>query len=60
MNINNLLIMTGNFNIRDSLWDPSFSHHSSISDDLITIIDSFNLKLLLLTNLLQLKNLRVS
>ena len=60
MNINNLLIMTGNFNIRDSLWDPSFSHHSSISDDLITIVDSFNLKLLLLTNLLQLKNLRVS
>ena len=42
--------MTGNFNIRDSLWDPSFPHHSSISDNLIIIADSFNLELLLLTN----------
>ena len=50
INIHNLLIMTGDFNIRDSLWDPSFPHHSSISDDLIIIVDSFNLKLLLLTN----------
>ena len=49
-NINNLLIMTGNFNIRDSLWDPSFPHHLSISDDLIIIADFFNLELLLLTN----------
>jgi len=45
VNINNLLIMTGNFNIRDSLWDPAFPHHSSISDDLIIIADSFNLVL---------------
>ena len=43
VNVNNLLIMTGNFNIRDSLWDLSFSHHSSISDDLIIIADSFNM-----------------
>jgi len=50
INIHNLLIMTGDFNIRDSLWDPSFPHHSSISDDLIIIVDSFNLKLSLLTN----------
>ena len=50
VNINNLLIMTSDFNIRDSLWDPSFSHHLSISDDLIIIADSFNLELLLLTN----------
>ena len=49
-NINNLLIITGDFNIRDSLWDLSFPHHSSISDDLIIIADSFNLELLLLTN----------
>ena len=42
--------MTGNFNIRDSLWDLSFPHHSSISDNLIIIADSFNLDLLLLTN----------
>ena len=50
VNINNLLIMTGNFNIRDSLWDPSFPHHSSISDDLIIIADSFNLDLSTPTN----------
>ena len=45
VNINNILLMTGNFNIRDSLWDPSFPFHSSISDDLIMIADSFNLSL---------------
>ena len=48
--INNLLIMTSNFNIRDSLWDSSFSYHSSISDNLIIIADSFNLELLIPTN----------
>ena len=50
INIYNLLIMTGNFNIRDSLWDPSFPYHLSISNDLIIIADSFNLELSLLTN----------
>ena len=49
-NIPNLLIMTENFNICDSIWDPSFSHHSSISDDLIIITNSFNLDLSVLTN----------
>ena len=49
-NIQNLFIMTGNFNIQDSIWDPSFSHHSSISDNLIIIADSFNLDLLVPTN----------
>ena len=50
VNILNLLIMTGNFNIKDSIWDPSFSYHSTISDDLIIIVDSFNLDLLIPTN----------
>ena len=50
MNILNLLIMTGNFNIRDSIWDPSFPHHSSISDNLIIIADLFNLDLSIPTN----------
>ena len=49
-NIPNLLIMTGNFNIWDSIWDPSFPHHSSISDNLIIIADLFNLDLSILTN----------
>ena len=37
--------MAGDFNIRDSLWDPSFPHHLSISDDLIIIADSLHLSL---------------
>jgi len=50
VNIDNVLIMTGDFNIRDSLWDPTFSHHSTISDDLFIIADSFNLTLSSTTN----------
>ena len=38
--------MTGDFNVRDNLWDPLFPHHSSISDDLMMIVDSFDLALL--------------
>ena len=45
-NIQNLLVITGDFNIWDCLWDPLFTHHSSISDDLFAIADSFNLSLL--------------
>ena len=45
VNINNLILMTDDFNIRDSLWDPLFPHHSSISDDLFILVDSFNLDL---------------
>ena len=44
-NFQNLLIIMGDFNIHDSLWDPSYIHHSSISDDLFVIADSFNLSL---------------
>ena len=50
VNINNIILMTSDFNIRDSLWDPSFSFHSSISDNLIMIADSFNLILSSPTN----------
>ena len=50
VNISNLLIMTGDFNIRDSIWDPSYPHHSSSSDNLMIIADSFNLKLSFPTN----------
>jgi len=46
VNIQNLLIMAGDFNIRNSLWDPLFLHHLSISNDLIIIADSFHLSLL--------------
>ena len=50
VNINNLLIITGNFNIRDQSWDSSFPHHLSISNDLFVIADLFNLDLLISTN----------
>ena len=50
ISIHNLLVMTRHFNICDSLWNPSFNHHSSISDDLIVIADSFNLNLLVPIN----------
>ena len=51
VNINNVTLMTGDFNIRDSLWDPSFPFHSSINNDLIMIADSFDLVLSSPTNL---------
>ena len=50
VNIDNILVMTEDFNFRDSLWDPSFPHHSSISDNLLIIADSFNLALSSPTN----------
>jgi len=49
-NIDNVILMTGDFNIRDSLWDSSFPFHLSISNDLIIIADSFNLSLSSPTN----------
>ena len=37
--------MTGNFNIRNSLWDPGYLFHSSHSNLLFDIVDLFNLGL---------------
>ena len=50
VNILNLLIMTCDFNIKDSIWNLLFSHHSAFSNNLFTITDSFNLELLFSTN----------
>ena len=50
MNIENVLLITGDFNIRNSLWDSNFPLHSSVSDDLIIIADSLNLSLFTPTN----------
>ena len=49
-NIENTLVMTGDFNIRDSDWDPNFHYYSIYSKDLSTIANSLELKLFLLTN----------
>jgi len=45
MNIDKTIILTGDFNIRDSDWDPNFRHYSSHTDNLITIADSLGLEL---------------
>ena len=42
--------MTGNFNIRDNLWDPFYPHRFSWSEDLFIIADCFNLGLSVSTN----------
>ena len=45
VSISQVLLMTGDFNVRDNLWGPLFPHHSSISDNLMMIADSFDLAL---------------
>ena len=50
VNIQNLLVITGDFNIHNNLWNSLFPHHSSISNDLFIIADFFNLGLSLPTN----------
>jgi len=43
--VENTVIITGDFNIRDSNWDPNFHNYSAHTDDLITITDSLGLEL---------------
>ena len=50
INLNNTVIITGDFNIRDSDWDPYVYHYSIHTDDLITIIDSLDLEFFLPSN----------
>jgi len=45
VNLNNILIMTEDFNIRDSDWNPLYSHYLSYSDILREITDNLNLDL---------------
>jgi len=44
VNINNILIMTGNF--RNNFWDPNFLYYSTYRDTLFEIADSFQLEIL--------------
>jgi len=37
--------MTGDFNIRDRIWDPNFPYHSAHSDPLMDVADSMSLGL---------------
>ena len=45
VNINNILIITGDFNIRNSIWDPDFPHHLLYKDILFEVANSFQLDL---------------
>jgi len=45
VNLNNVIIMTGNFNIHDSNWDPSYPHYSIHADTLHKISNSLSLEL---------------
>jgi len=49
-NISNILIMTENFNIRDSFWDSNFPYHSIYSDLLTDVADAIYLGLSKYTN----------
>ena len=43
VNINNVLIMMEDFNIRDSFWNPNIPYHFSYRDTLFDITNSFHL-----------------
>jgi len=43
--LNNSLLMTGDFNIKNNNWDPSFPHHLQHTDELLIIADSLGLDL---------------
>ena len=45
VDIPNVIIMTGDFNIRDSIWDPNYLFHSYNSDLLFDIANSFSLNI---------------
>ena len=49
-NINNIIIMTDDFNIRDNLWDFNYPYHSIYKMLLFDIADSFHLGISKLTN----------
>ena len=43
--MNNILVITGDFNIKDNNLDPSYPHHSIYTDTLREIADSVDLEL---------------
>ena len=45
VNIGNILIMSGDFNIRDNSWNLNFPYHSSYSDVLFEVADFLHLEL---------------
>jgi len=45
VNIINILIMSGDFNIRDNSWNPNFPYHSFYSNVLFKVADFLYLEL---------------
>ena len=45
INLNNVFIITGDFNIRDNDWDPVYLYHSIHADTFREIVGSFSLEL---------------
>ena len=45
VNLQNVLIMAGNFNIRNNDWNPLYLFYSIYSDTLLEISDSFDFSL---------------
>jgi len=45
ININNMIIIIGDFDIRDNIWDLNFPHYSQHSTVSFDIADSFQLEL---------------
>ena len=45
VNIGNILIITGDFNIRNSIWDPYFPYHLLYNNILFKVADSLYLEL---------------
>ena len=43
--ISNVLILTGDFNIRDYFWDLNFSYYSHYRETLFEIVDSLQLEI---------------
>ena len=56
VNINNILIITRDFNIRDNFWNPNFPHHSSYRNTFFDIIDSFQLEISKSTEFFPIRN----
>jgi len=57
--ITNVLIITGDFNIRDSDWNDFYSFYSVHSNTLLEIADSFNLSLFSSVHCYKLKTLEL-
>jgi len=50
IDLNNTVVMTGDFNIRNNDWDPNYPHHSVYTKDLLTLAKSLGLDLSLPIN----------